>query len=211
MYDLLKKIFIVFITLGVILSVFGVIYIEGQVMGIKTDLVQSVSQPVFNESQPTPSIVYLTPSPQTTISKLSTVMITPTPRVIYQSPAPKVNTSYIPLGGTFSTTSTNWVDVPNDQVTFDLVKDYGSSAKASWEAFLKVDNANGEAHVRLYDVIHGIAVDGSELSVVNVSDFTNVGSGNLNFWSGRNQYRVQMKSLNGFTVYLDSARIRISY
>jgi len=27
-----------------------------------------------------------------------------------------------------------------------LAKDYSSGAKASWEAFLKVDNANGEAH-----------------------------------------------------------------
>lgn len=214
MYELLKKIFVVFVTLGLTVSIFGVIYLEGQVIGLKQELAQN-PQATFD---PFPLTSYVTPMPTSTPSagfsltspKPSATALAPTPQVIYQTQSAKSYTSYIPLGGTFSTTSTDWVDVPNNQITFDLVKDYGSGAKASWEAFLKVDNGNGQAYVRLFDVTHGIAVDGGELSVTNAGAFTNTGSGNLSFWAGRNLYRVQMKSLNGFTVYLDSARIRIN-
>lgn len=118
---------------------------------------------------------------------------------------------YIPLGGEASTQSTDWVDVKNAEVWLDFHGEYGQKAKASWDAFLKVENSNGTAYARLFDVNHGIAVNGSEITVANTDKFTQVSSGNLSLWNGRNLYRVQIKSLNSFPIYLDSARMKINY
>lgn len=119
--------------------------------------------------------------------------------------------AYVPLSGPITTTSTGWVDAAGTDIYIDLVGDYGKNAKVSWEAFLKVAHGNGQAYARLYDVTHGIAVDGSELTLVNKDTSTQVSSGNLSFWSGRNLYRVQIKSLNSFEVTFGSGRIKISY
>lgn len=118
--------------------------------------------------------------------------------------------SYVPLDGTFSTTLTGWTDAPGIEVSFDLAKDFGTNAKASWEASLKVADANGIAYARLFDVTHGIAVSGSEIFITNSADFQRVSSGNLNLWSGRNVYRVQIKSLNSLEVDYTAGKIRIS-
>ena len=125
------------------------------------------------------------------------------------TPVPQV--SYIPLDGTFSTTSTGWTDAYGIEVSFDLAKDCPAGAKVSWEASLRVANANGQAYARLFDVTHGIAVDGSEISVTNNANYQRVSSGNLNLWSGRNVYRVQVKSLNSLDVDYTGGKIRISY
>jgi len=120
-------------------------------------------------------------------------------------------TAYIPLSGPITSTSTGWVDVAGTDVYIDLVNDYGKNTYVSWEAFLKVANGNGQAFARLYDATHGIGVDGSELSVTNVGTSTQVSSGKLNLWAGRNLYRVQIKSLNSFEVTFGSGRIKITY
>jgi len=120
-------------------------------------------------------------------------------------------TAFIPLSGPITSTSTSWVDAVGTDVYIDLANDYGKNAKVTWEAFLKVANGNGQAFARLFDVTHGIAVDGSEISLTNNAVSTQVYSGNLNFWSGRNLYRVQIKSLNSFEVTFGSGRIKISY
>lgn len=120
-------------------------------------------------------------------------------------------TAYISLDGPYTTTSTSWVDVPGVEVTFDLKNEYGSSAKTSWESSLKVAHGNGQAFARLFDSTNGIAVLGSEISTVDNRDFKNVSSGNLNLWSGRNTYKVQVKSLNSFEVTYTSGKMKISY
>lgn len=118
---------------------------------------------------------------------------------------------YIPLGGSFSTNSIGWVDAKNTEVWLDFNGDYGQKANATWEASLKVDNSNGQAFARLYDVTHAIGVVGSEISTTNNASFNLATSGNLSLWRGRNLYRVQIKSLNSFTVFYDSGRIKIEY
>lgn len=123
----------------------------------------------------------------------------------------KPQTSYIPLDGSGSTTSTDWVDAKGVDVSFDLAKDYAPGAKVAWEASLRVANANGVAYARLFDATHGIAVDGSEISITNSADYQRVSSGNLNLWAGRNVYKVQIKSLNSFNVDYTGGKIRISY
>jgi len=117
-------------------------------------------------------------------------------------------TSYIPLGSTFVTGSTDWVDVPGSSTTLNLINDYGNGAIVYWEVFLKVAHNNGMVSARLYDATNKIAVSGSEMSTTN-GDLTQKFSGKLNFWSGTNAYLVQLKSLNSFEVTAESARIKI--
>jgi len=126
---------------------------------------------------------------------------------------PKTETkiAYIPLSGPITSTSTGWVDAVGTDVYIDLTNDYGKNAKVSWEAFLKVAYGNGQAFARLFDATHGIGVDGSEVSLISTEASTQVSSGNLNLWSGRNLYRVQIKSLNSFEVTFGSGRIKITY
>lgn len=120
------------------------------------------------------------------------------------------STVFIPLDGSTTTTSGDWMDIKNAEVTLDFEKDYGAGAKISWDAFLKVAHGNGKAFARLFDTTHGTAIDGSEISISTGSS-TLVSSGEIRPWSGRNNYRVQLKSLNTFEVTYDSGRIKVSY
>ncbi|MCX6705854.1 MAG: hypothetical protein NTV24_01985 [Candidatus Woesebacteria bacterium] len=124
--------------------------------------------------------------------------------------APSKKTAYIPLSGPITTTSTDWVDAAGTDVYIDLANDYGKNTYVSWEGFLAIANGNGQAFARLYDATHGIAVNGSEISTTNGSS-TQVASGSLSLWAGRNLYRVQLKSLNSFVATFVSGRIKINY
>lgn len=123
----------------------------------------------------------------------------------------KPQDSYITIPGSGSTISTDWVSLDGTDFSFDTVKDFEHGANFSWEGFLRVANANGTAYARIFDVTHGIAVSPSEISVTNSADYTRVVSGNLNFWSGRNVYRIQVKSLNSLKVDYMGGKIRVSY
>lgn len=127
------------------------------------------------------------------------------------TPLPTRQTQFISLDSLYSTRSTSWTDVPGTDVTFDIAKDYSSKSTVSWQAALKVANANGQAFARLFDVTHGMAVSGSEISTVNNADFQTAYSGNLNLWSGSINYRVQIKSLNSFEVSYIGGKIKIVY
>lgn len=115
---------------------------------------------------------------------------------------------YIPLGGSGSTTSTSWADVGNAEVYFDL-SDYPNLSEARFEGFIKVKNGNGKAFARLYDVTHSIGVQGSNIETTS-ENFTMVSSDPLAIWQGKNLYRIQVKSLNGYDAYLDSGRIKLT-
>ena len=114
---------------------------------------------------------------------------------------------YIPLGGGGSTISRDWADVGNAEVYLD-VNDYPNLEKAYFEGFIKVKHGNGKAFARLYDVNHSIGVQGSDIESAS-ENFTLVESGTLNFWQGKNLYRIQIKSLNGYEASIDSGRIKI--
>lgn len=120
-------------------------------------------------------------------------------------------TTYVPLGTTGSTTSTDWENIADSAVYIDLENDYAAGAVVSWEASLKVAHANGQAYARLYDDTNKIGVDFSELTTENNATFKQVTSGNLPLWKGRNLYKVQIKSLNSFEVTYSGGRIKISY
>lgn len=114
---------------------------------------------------------------------------------------------YIPLGGGGSTTSKEWADVGNAEVYFEI-GDYPNVDRIYFEGFINVKHGNGKAFARLYDVTHGIGVQGSDIYTDSES-FTLVESGSLSFWQGKNLYRIQIKSLNGYEASIDSGRIKI--
>lgn len=145
--------------------------------------------------------------PTTAPSKETTTVVE---KVVSGTPTKSTQTTYISLTGPITTTSSSWYDVPGTEFSLDMGS-FGSSAKATWDASLKVAHNNGTAYARLFDITHGIAVDGSEISLTNNSTLTQVYSGNLNFWSGNNKYRVQLKSLNTFEVTFGSGRVKITY
>ena len=142
---------------------------------------------------------------------ISTVSGTTKTIVQSETAAPKEKqTTYIPLSGPITTTSMNWVDATGTDVYIDLANDYGKGASVSWEGFLSIANGNGTAYARLYDAAHGIAVNGSEILATSATS-TQVPSGSLSLWAGRNLYRVQLKSLNSFVATFASGRIKINY
>jgi hypothetical protein len=182
------------------------------------------------ESRPTPSQIEpsaeagLLPSPpvsaseeelkayiDSVIASLPTTAPAPAtttaPAVSSSSP----QTSFVPMGSSTTTTSTDWIDVPGSEVYIDLANDYKTDAYITFSASLKVAHGNGQAYARLYDATNKIAVIGSELTTINNATATQVTSGKLNFWSGNNLYKVQIKSLNSFEVTYASGKIKIVY
>jgi hypothetical protein len=141
-------------------------------------------------------------SPQPSV----TVVNTPNPTSVVQN---KNETSYIPMGTSFASFSTGWIEMPDSQVSFDLENDYSKSATVTWSVSLKVQHANGQAFARIWDDTNKIAVSGSEVSTQNNAEFVKVTSGNLAIWRGRNTYKVQIKSLNGFEVTASSASVKV--
>jgi len=127
------------------------------------------------------------------------------------SPVKTKTTSYIPMGSSYTTTSTDWYTLNDTEIYIDLTNDYGSGAVVSWEASLMVAHGNGQAFARLWDDTNKIAVNGSELTTVNNPSYSLVSSGIVPFWRGRNLYKVQIKSLNSFEVSITGAKIKISY
>lgn len=128
-------------------------------------------------------------------------------KIVTQEKTSKTGTTYIPLNGSSSTTSTSWVDISSSDV-YIKAEDYGSKPYISLEASLKTSHEGGLVYVRLFDVTNGIAVDGSELSTSSPS-FVQVSSGSLPFWRGNNLYRLQIKSLDNQLVYFSSGRVKI--
>ena len=143
-------------------------------------------------------------SPQTVIQKETVIVNQPSTNIGNR-------TSYIPMGSITTTTSTGWSDVKDSEVYIDLKNDFSQTAYVSFETSLKVADGNGQAFARLYDATHGIAVDGSEISTTNNSDYKFVGTGKLNLWNGKNLYKVQLKSLNGFVITYSGGKIKIVY
>lgn len=145
---------------------------------------------------------------------VATISGAPKPKVENVVPVAtqKPQDNYIQISGSGSTQKTDWTDVAGTDFSFDVSKDFSKGAKFAWEGFLRVTDANGTAYARIYDVTHGTGVDGSEISVSNTLSYARANSTNMNFWSGRNLYRVQIKSLiNTVNVDYMGGKIRVSY
>lgn len=134
---------------------------------------------------------------------------TPATKIIYQTtPRAKVrSTTYVTLAGSGNTTATDWVNVGGSDFYFNPA-DYPGLVSVYFEANMKLMTGSGRAYVRLYDSMHGIGVQGSEVSTQAGTD-TVVESGQVSFWAGKNLIRVQIKSLTTESAVYNSGRLRI--
>ncbi len=144
------------------------------------------------------------------IATLSAKPTAPPAQILKTTPPPtatsKEQISYIPVGGAGSTTNTDWANLYNTDFFFDA-GEYGRIKEIRWSVNLKIFQ-NGEVFARLFDATHGVAIPGSEISTKSVS-YSLIESSPLTFLSGKNVYRVQMKSLTGYEAFFDSGRIKI--
>lgn len=138
---------------------------------------------------------------------------TPTPITITTSTSSssKTQTSYVPLGTTASSTSTDWYSVGNASAYIDLANDFDTGAYVTFEASLKIKHGNGEAHARLWDDTNKIAVDGSELVTSGNEDYEYKKSGRVYLWNGNNNYMVQIKSVGGYEATVSDAKVKVVY
>lgn len=130
-------------------------------------------------------------------------------QVVQSTPKPQAKTTqvfYVPVGSSGSTTKTDWADLSNTDFFFNS-GEYGTLKDAKWSLNIKIFQ-NGQAFARLFDVTHGVAVPGSEISTTSYS-YSLVESDSLKFLQGKNVYRVQMKSLTGYEASFDSGKIKI--
>jgi len=144
---------------------------------------------------------------------VATLSALPKVAAINSLPAPtsKPQDVYIQISGFGSTEKTDWVDIVASDFSFDVNHDFEKGANFAWEGFLRIPNGSGTAYARIYDVTHGIAVNGSQISVTDQRDFSRANSTNMYFWAGRNVYRVQIKSLDFYDVDYTGGKIRVSY
>ena len=122
-------------------------------------------------------------------------------------PASSSKVAYLTIGGSSSTNSTSWVDIPGTDFYFDL-SDYPTATGVRWEISLRSYLAGNFVYARLYDVTNKRAVDFSEQSSDSgTSELKR--SPDLSIWRYNNLYRVQGKSSAGCDAYLDSPRLRV--
>lgn len=141
--------------------------------------------------------------------KLPTPLPTAKPKVVAVPTVAKVTTvSYVPVPGSGNTQANDWVDLPGTDFYFN-VSSYTGLQSIYFETNIHLANGNGQAFVRLFDVTHGIGVQGSEVNTINQTSSA-VASGQVSFYQGNNLYRVQAKSLTADTAIFDSGRLKIT-
>lgn len=121
----------------------------------------------------------------------------------------KTSINYLPLGSSGSTTSNTWTTIPGSGFSFNL-KDYPKNARVYWAGNLKAQSGNSRCYARIYDTSNYRAVDFSEQSSSQIV-FENLTSQPLTIWSGKNNYRLEIKSLNGIACFLESPKLIVKY
>lgn len=121
---------------------------------------------------------------------------------------PGVGETYVPLGSTGSSVSQTYTAIPTLQAAIDSSK-YPQGSTATWTANMSLKDGNGTAYARL---VTGTNKDqivfGSEMSTSRQTP-TAVTSGSFVLHPGNQTYVVQLYSLTGYQVTIESPRIKI--
>lgn len=143
-----------------------------------------------------------TPMPTAVPTKMAVATVAPIPVKT------KVRTvSYVTVPGSGSTALTDWTTLTGTDFYFDTA-DYPGLTQVNFEANMKLFNGSGRAYLRLFDVTHGIGVQGSDVNTNSNSDVI-IESGRVSFWAGKNLIRVQAKSATVETAVFNSGRLRL--
>jgi len=115
----------------------------------------------------------------------------------------------IPISTSGTTVKTDWADLSGSEITFNKAS-YPGVKKIYFQANLGTSAQDKKSFARLFDVTHGIGVQGSEISSTATVPIQ-IKSDALNFFSGDMVVRVQLKSLDGNTVTISNGRIMLTY
>jgi len=172
------------------------------------------SQIPIPKSQPISNIQYVDQCGIECQKYIDSKIIIPTPttltKTVYQT-TPKTKTRsvvYIPIPGSGFTTNNTWSDLAGTDFYFNK-SDYPGIIDVAFEANIRLFNGNGTAYVQIFDVTHEVGVQGSDVSTSSQTS-TAVVSGKVTFWSGKNLYRIQAKSLTADTAMFDGGRLKIT-
>ena len=128
------------------------------------------------------------------------------------SPAPVSSSSkstvYIPLGGGGSWGNQDWYTLTDYQVNLDPANFPGYSGMAL-EVTFRLAEAAGTGYVRFYNTTDSSAIS-SELSTTS-SSFGLSSSTSFKLATGNKNYALQIKSTEGKTLFIQSARIRVNF
>lgn len=147
---------------------------------------------------------------QSIVEKLS--QITPTQTDIPEQRSPLGNPVqqtphewYVPIGSG-STTSKEWVEISGAEVTIDT-ENYPAIKKVIFEVYLAIPTANGVVSAKLYNVTKQHDVWFSEVSAE--TEKIQGRQATISLDSGRNLYRIKMKTTMGYQANLTNARLTI--
>ena len=115
----------------------------------------------------------------------------------------------IPISTAGTTTKTDWEGLAGSEISFNKAN-YPGVKKMYFLANLGTDAQDRKAYARLFDVTHGIGVQGSEITSTATTAMQ-IKSDALNFFSGDLVVRIQIKGLNGNLVSISNGRIVLSY
>jgi len=139
------------------------------------------------------------PAPTTTPNR--------TPESALPVPVKTKTTTYMPIPGSGSILSYDWVNLSGTEFYFNPA-DFPGLVEVRFEANMRLFNGNGLAFLRLFDTTNGIEIWYSQIQTGN-QDSTVVVSDPLPFRSGNNLIVVQAKSLTADTTVFNSGRLKI--
>jgi len=116
---------------------------------------------------------------------------------------------YIPLSGNTDGSSHDYSSVESVEVLLDPA-DFPGYSGMQLEVNIKMSEDVGTAYARLYNQTDGSAISSSEISTT-AEKYTLLTSSSFKLPSGRKTYRLQIKSTNGYNIYLQNARLKVSF
>ncbi len=113
------------------------------------------------------------------------------------------------LGTADGVTSVNqWETISLLQITIDPSQ-FPGYKNMQLEAFIRLHQGNGKMFVRLYHQGTGLAIPESEIST---SSENNIWLASSPFTvSEKKTYRFQLKTLTGYTAYIEDARVKVNF
>lgn len=115
---------------------------------------------------------------------------------------------FIPLGWIGSSKTTDWAAVTGQEISIDPA-DYPGYKNIYFEVSLRIFQ-NGKAYARLQNKDDGTAILSSEVSTTS-TDYTWLTSSSFQLPGAKKTYRLQLKSLTGYSADVQNARIKIVF
>lgn len=114
---------------------------------------------------------------------------------------------YIPLGAGGSNSNTNWADMPGYSILIDP-GEYNGYSSMQLEVNMRLNQLGGSAMARLSSS-DGTAIS-SELSSAQTVNNLNTSLG-FKLPTGKNIYKLQVKSTAGHEMFIQDARIKVNF